>query len=124
MERQRRRPTNMPVAALAVKVAARLALFRLKVSSVKSGTSSSHISSTCKQNDDLVFKWKRCLKNLEYISNNEIRNHTCQWTKSDMRPLLPSSGTIICGVWVSTKPPTLQGEAPYAWSAELQTSVW
>jgi hypothetical protein len=42
--------------------------------------------------------------------------------KSDMLLLLLSSGTIICGVWVSTKPPTFQGEAPYAWSAELQTS--
>jgi hypothetical protein len=79
MERHRRRPTYMPVAALTVAVATRFALIRLKVSSVKSGTSSSsHISSTCKQNGDFVFKWKCCLKNLEYISNNENRKHTCQ----------------------------------------------
>jgi hypothetical protein len=38
MERTCRRPTDMPVAALTVAVAARFALFRLKVSSVKSGT--------------------------------------------------------------------------------------
>jgi hypothetical protein len=60
---------NVIVVVLIVAVAARFSLYLLKVSSVKSGTSSSsHISSTCKQNGDLIFKWKRCLENLEYIS--------------------------------------------------------
>jgi len=58
-----------------------------------------------------------------------IGGATNEWSRGVKRPMRAS--TLVAGFWIefwvaavgiSTKPPTLQGEAPFAWSAELQTS--